>query len=105
MKRIKLIISSAIICLAISTTACSDDNKKERQIYPDIEDVAKEHAQQFSNTSLSKMQIQHKLFEVRAHEQDLRDANMNKEADYYIEMFTKHLNTFNPSLAKEIEKK
>jgi nitrogenase molybdenum-iron protein alpha/beta subunit len=69
----------------------------------DVEAVAKEHAKQFANGSLSEMQIQQKLFEVRAHEQDLRDENLNAEADYYIKMFTKHLKKTNPDLAKQIK--
>ena len=48
------------------------------------------------------MKTQKKLFEVRAHEQDLRKAGLNEEADYYIKMFVKHLKNSNPSLADSI---
>ena len=73
--------------------------------YSEIEEVAKEHAQQFINLPTEGMNTQQKLFEVRAHEQDLRKEGMSEEADYYIKMFEKHLNDYNPELAKLIIKK
>lgn len=98
-----LAVATAIMMFA-SSCSCKNENAKSVKIFPEVEQVAKRHAQQFANASLSKMAIQNKLFEVRAHEQDLRAAGMNEEADYYIKMFTKHLAVANPSLAAEIKK-
>lgn len=105
MKHLKTILISAVVLSSALTYSCSCDSEETSSIsiYPDVEAVAKEHARQFANGSLSEMQIQQKLFEVRAHEQDLRDENLNAEADYYIKMFTKHLKKTNPDLAKQIK--
>lgn len=99
-----LIAAATVIMLFISSCSCDNENIKTVKIFPEVEQVAKQHAQQFANTSLSKMDIQNKLLEVRAHEHELRAAGMNEEADYYIKMFTKHLAVSNPSLATEIKK-
>ncbi len=106
MRRLKHYILISIAAITFAACSCSDDSdKKTVKQFPEVEEVAKEHALRFSNSNLNGMETQQKLFEVRAHEQDLRAAGMNEEADYYIEMFTKHLKNTNPSLAKEIEKK
>lgn len=105
MKHLKTILISAAVLSSALATSCSCDSEETKSIsiYPDVETVAKDHAKQFANSSLSDMEIQQKLFEVRAHEQDLRDENLNAEADYYIKMFTKHLEKINPNLAKQIK--
>lgn len=99
-----LLAAATAIMMFASSCSCKNENAKTVKIFPEVEQVAKQHAQQFADESLSKMDLQYKLFEVRAHEQDLRAAGMNEEADYYIEMFTKHLAVANPSLAAEIKK-
>ena len=99
-----LIAAATAIMLFIASCSCDNENVKTVKIFPEVEQVAKQHAQQFANASLSKMEIQNKLFEVRAHEQSLREAGMNEEADYYINMFMQHLAVSNPSLATEIKK-
>lgn len=106
MKNIKSIICSVSLSLflLLSSCSCNNENANVAKIYPDIENIAKEHAMQFAKQSLSDMQIQQKLFEVKAHEQDLREANMNDEADYYIKSFKLYLKNINPKLSKEIER-
>ena len=107
-------LKSIFICIAVvssfivSSCSCSNDKEEDNctlnKVFPEIETVAKEHAERFAKRSLSEMQIQQRLFEVRAHEQDLRKENMNDEADYYIIMFKKHLKEINPDLANQIKK-
>ena len=63
------------------------------------------HKKNEMNVALFIFKTQKKLFEVRAHEQDLRNAGLNDEADYYIKMFVKHLKNSNPSLADSISQK
>ena len=105
MKHLKSILVSAVVLSSALATSCSCESEETKSIsiYPEVEAIAKDHAKQFANNSLTEMQIQQKLFVVRAHEQDLRDENLNAEADYYIEMFTKHLEKINPDLAKQIK--
>lgn len=106
MKKIKLFALSLSILsfFLLNSCSCNDDNTATTLIYPDIETIAKEHAMQFADKSLSEMQIQQKLFEIKAHEQDLREANMDAEADFYIKSFKKHLKNFNVKLSNEIDK-
>ena len=102
-KLLSLLIASSILFIA---SACERNvTIKTVKQFPKIEEVAKEHAQQFINLPTEGMNTQQKLFEVRAHEQDLRKEGMSEEADYYIKMFEKHLNDCNPELAKLIIKK
>lgn len=89
--------------LVVSSCSCQNEDKTT-SAPTEIEEIAKKHASQFSNTKLSDMEVQQLLFEVRAHEQDLRAANLNKEADIYIEYFNTHLKNINPNLAKKINK-
>ena len=104
MMKFKFVFTSILLSIFIITSACTEDNtqKKEIKFFPDVEEVAKEHAKSFSDLPSEGMKTQKKLFEVRAHEQDLRKAGLNDEADYYIEMFVKHLKNSNPSLADSI---
>lgn len=106
MKIIKLLAFcfSILSIILLNSCSCSNENKTTTQIYPDIEVIAKEHAMQFADKTLSDMQIQQKLFEIKAHEQNLRDANMNAEADFYIKSFRTHLKNFNSKLSQEIGK-
>lgn len=106
MKIIKSVICSILLVTLFvnSSCSCDNDNTNVAKVFPDIDAVAKEHAMQFANQSYSDMQIQQKLFEIKAHEQDLRDANMNVEADFYIKSFKAHLKKINPQLSQEIEK-
>lgn len=107
MMKFKLAFTSILFSILIITSACTVDNtqKKEIKYFPDVEDVAKEHAKSFADLPSEGMKTQKKLFEVRAHEQDLRNAGLNDEADYYIKMFVKHLKNSNPSLADSISQK
>lgn len=95
--------ASFIILFLTSSCSCNNESSNVARVFPDIEEVAKDHAKQFANKSLSDMQVQQQLFEIKAHEQELREANMNAEADYYIKSFKKHLKNSNPKLHKEIE--
>ena len=105
MKKVKLITLSISILTTIFFDSCSCNNENANiQIYPDIEVIAKEHAMQFADKSLSDMQTQQKLFEIKALEQNLRDEKLNAEADYYIKSFKKHLKSTNPKLSQEIDK-
>ena len=105
MKKIKLytLSLSFLSFILLNSCSCGNENTATTQIYPDIETIAKEHAMQFADKSLSEMQIQQKLFEIKAHEQDLREANMNAEADFYIKSFKRHLKNFNLKLSQEID--
>lgn len=105
-KAIGLFAFITTICIMSMVVGCSCQDVDDKQKYPQIEAVAKEQAMQLADSIIiSRMQIQHKLFEVRAHEQKLRNAGMNEEADVYIERFIYYLNTYNPDLAGEINTK
>lgn len=103
----KLIAISAL-SISLLTTACSEDTNTQTKVvkkFPDVEAVAKQHAQEMAKYPIDGKKTQQKLFEIRAHEQDLRAEGLNDEADYYIQMFEKHLKEANPELANEIIKK
>lgn len=106
MKKIRHYLVGNLLVLLIFVTACSENSKQNNKnaikTYPEVEKIAIQHANQFANMNYEGMATQQKLFEVRAHEQDLRKAGLNEAADYYIKMFEKHLQKSNPELARHI---
>jgi len=105
MKTIKLLISfiGVLFIFFISSCSCSNDDSNQ-QYLSKIEEIAKNHALQLGGKSLSGMQIQQKLFEVRAYEQELRSSGLNNEANFFIKSFTQHLDSINPELSTKIKK-
>ena len=78
--KFKFVFTSILLSIFIITSACTEESiqKKEIKFFPDVEEVAKEHAKSFSDLPSEGMKTQKKLFEVRAHEQDLRKAGLNE---------------------------
>lgn len=105
MKTIKTLYFSALLVCAATISSCSCQSESEAvdntAAQAEIEQIAINHAQQFSGNVSSKKQ-QQLLFEIRAHEQDLRENNLNNEAEIYIKRFTEELKNINPELAKSI---
>lgn len=105
MKSLNILTISLVISFFTISCSCGS-NDKSQIIFPEIGNIAKEHAMQLSNNNnLSGMETQQILFEVRAHEQQLREAGMNDEANYYVGAFLVYLDSINPTLAKEIQNK
>lgn len=105
MKTIKLFTSiiGGVFLLFVSSCSCSN-NDSDQQYLSKIDEIAKNHALQLGSKSLSGMQIQQKLFEVRAYEQELRSSGLNNEANFFIKSFTQHLDSINPELSTKIKK-
>ena len=56
--------------LMLLTSACSDGDNTETKVikkFPDVEAVAKQHAQEFTQSPASVKSTQKKLFKIRAH--------------------------------------
>ena len=105
MKTIKTLCFSALLICATTISSCSCESESvvvdNTAAQNEIEQIAISHAKQFSGNVSSKKQ-QQLLFEVRAHEQDLRENNLNNEADIYIKRFAEELKNIDPALAKSI---